>query len=406
MATNRVIYQSEAAYVGPVPATGAHYVDSASSAGTSGYTGLSGNANIGTGLIYQLARIQTANYGFSIPKVGVRQFGELQELDRVPIETPNVNLELSWVLSTFYNERVLGFTMSTGTLTSCISGILNKTADSRNYFIKTHGQGIDANGHLTSIDVPYYVYGFGNGVIANYSSEGAVGQLPIASVSVEALNLKIDSFSTPPIYHPVAGDAKVYYGTGVATLPAINPNDGTPITTWKYELPMATGNPWGYPSDVVPSTLRPGDITLSFGTFNTNQGDLGVTVSDAKIQSYSLTLPVTRTALQKLGSKYAFSKEIDFPVNATLRVTADVGDITTGLLTDFINSNNKYNLTVSLKRPNTTVTQCAYTLKNASLEEQNFTSSIGPNKSVTLTFLAPLGAPQQNAAGLFMSGVN
>ena len=37
-------------------------------------------------------------------------------------------------------------------------------------------------------------------------------------------------------------------------------------------------------------------------------------------------------SLTQLGSRYAFSKELTFPINATLAVTALVGDVVTGNL--------------------------------------------------------------------------
>ena len=61
MARNRIIYQSEALYAGPSPATGDHF-----SAG-----------NGGNNLVNQLHRVQSANYSFNIARQDVNQFGEL-----------------------------------------------------------------------------------------------------------------------------------------------------------------------------------------------------------------------------------------------------------------------------------------------------------------------------------------
>ena len=45
-----------------------------------------------------------------------------------------------------------------------------------------------------------------------------------------------------------------------------------------------------------------------------------------------------------------------------------------------------------------------YKLKNAKLDAQSFSSSIGDNKSVTLDFSAQIGGPGQTTLGFFMSG--
>jgi hypothetical protein len=45
-----------------------------------------------------------------------------------------------------------------------------------------------------------------------------------------------------------------------------------------------------------------------------------------------------------------------------------------------------------------------FTLKGAKLDSQEYSSDIGSNKSVTLTFSAQVGGPQDTANGLFMNG--
>ena len=44
--------------------------------------------------------------------------------------------------------------------------------------------------------------------------------------------------------------------------------------------------------------------------------------------------------------------------------------------------------------------------KNALVESENWSSSIGSNKSVDLTFTTRIGGPEDLAAGVFMSGSN
>ena len=45
-----------------------------------------------------------------------------------------------------------------------------------------------------------------------------------------------------------------------------------------------------------------------------------------------------------------------------------------------------------------------FTVKGARLEGESFSSSIGDNKSVDLTFTAQVGGPEDNTQGLFISG--
>ena len=361
MARNRIIYQSEALYVGPSPATGNHFT--------------AGNA--GDNLVNQLHRIQTANYSFNITRQDVNQFGELAAIDRVILESPTVSLDFSYLLNSFANEELLGFGPLDSFDVTCISGIINKTQDEKNYFIRTVSEGTDALGVGTNAS-NQNVIGIGNGFITSYSSEASVGNFPTVTVNVEGLNMAFDA------------------GVTGNHIPAINPEDGSKITAKQYSLvPVNTSV-----GAAGVSALRPGDITFQLGY---DEG--GVKISDAKIQSYTLSFDLAREPLQKLGSKFAFAREITFPVTVTLSIDALLGDLTTGNLSDIVNSDKDYDLQVNIKNPTTANTQVSYRLEKAKLDSQEFSSSIGDNKSVTLTFSAQIGGPSQSDRGLFMSGV-
>lgn len=365
MARNRIIYQSEALYAGPSPATGDHF-----SAG-----------NVGANLVNQLHRIQTANYSFNIARTDVNQFGELAAIDRVILESPTVSLDFSYILNSLANEELLGFGPLDTDQVSCISGILNKTADERNYFIRTVAEGTDALNVGTGA-ANQNVIGIGNGFITSYSTEASVGNFPTVTVNVEALNMAFDA------------------GVTGNNIPAVLPADGSKITGKEYSLNPVSSS---VGANAV-SALRPGDITIDLGAFDTDNVG-GTKVSDAKIQSYTLSFDLAREPLQKLGSKFAFAREITFPVTVNLSVDALVGDLTTGNLADLITTDKNYDLAVTLKHPTTSATQVKYFLKRAKLDSQEFSSSIGDNKSVTLNFSAQIGGPNQNDRGLMMSGV-
>ena len=98
MAKNRIIYQSEALYAGPAPATGFHLGQR--SLATIAATGVDsvGAGLMGVSFVNQLQRIQTANYSFNITRQDVNQFGELAAIDRV-IQSRTVSLtsRIFWV---------------------------------------------------------------------------------------------------------------------------------------------------------------------------------------------------------------------------------------------------------------------------------------------------------------------
>ena len=50
--------------------------------------------------------------------------------------------------------------------------------------------------------------------------------------------------------------------------------------------------------------------------------------------------------------------------------------------------------------------RASYKLKNVKLDSESFSSSIGPNKTVDLTFSVSIGGPTDNTNNVFFSGSN
>ena len=159
------------------------------------------------------------------------------------------------------------------------------------------------------------------------------------------------------------------------------------------------------------STLRPGDITFSLtksdGTANLIEG---ATISDAPLQSYTISFDMGRTPIDKIGSRFAFARPVDFPVTATLSLDALVTDITTGTVANIINCDESYDATIILSKPQPCGPQASrepvvcYEAKGLKLESESYTSTIGDNKSVTFDFSCQIGSPEQTDVGIFMSG--
>ena len=424
MARNRVIYQSEAVYVGPSPAVSGFYNDK-SLLGWGGSTddldgeGIATGASSEPNLVKQLHRIQTCNYSFNVARTDINQFGELAAIDRVVMDTPTVALDFSYILATMDNEARLGFTVNKGV--SCISGLLNKAEDERNYFIKTVAEGEDAVGDFSktageggSVETDTIsVIGVGNGFMTSYSTECSVGNFPTCSVAVEGLNMTFNN--------SISGGS-----------PAIVPESGTRLDHFKYCIPTATGSAGtGF---LATSALRPGDITFEFqktdsegvdlegstpGSLNSYDapgaklGDM-TSKSHAKIQSYNISLDLGREPINRLGSRFAFTREITFPMTVNCSIDALVADLTTGSLSDVINCDESYDITVNLLRPSNCPGDgdavkeifAQYQLKNCKVDAQSFSSDIGSNKSVTLDFSTQIGGPNQTNQGLFMSGIS
>lgn len=367
MPRNRTIYNVLSLYASQVPATGMQ-------------TGLN--------TVRQLSRVQSFDEDFTRNFTDVNQFGNLAAIDRIEVEAPDVTASFSYYLTDGLNERLLGLTVPTSgaggfaNQTSIISGLLSKATDEKNYYLLIADEGNDAAGYTLSRTG---VIGIGNAYITSYTVNAAVGDIPTADVELEALNLRVYG----QIQNTASGNE----------LPSIRVSDGQiiPFVSGRFNLPPANS----ITGLTIPNALLPGDIT-----FNPS-GALGFVDGDLKVQDFTLTVDLPRTPLNRLGSRFAFSREIDFPITSTLEVNAEVGDLESGNLVDLLCTNPNRDFTITMRAPacgGTGAAALTYLFRGAKLTSQSFSSSIGDNATMTATYEVQVGSPQQTDRGIFLSG--
>ena len=437
---NRVVYQSEALFVSP-DATGYHYtgrggyglmtppVNTNQSAGGVNRDGQLVGWQCGDtwpewnpggenplyaenhgSIIKQLKRVQSANYGFTVSKTDINQFGHLAKLDSIVIESPTVNLDFSYYLIDGYNERQLEF-ITNGQINSTSGHLAPEVYQAgNNYFILTTPESRDAVvGDTLVEDEQKTVISIGNGYLTDYTVDIAVGQIPTASVQVEAMNIKTDIGST-----------------GI-DLPSLNGNQGTlvsdawaegnqgvckaePSCTGLFSLPPSVS---GFNGCGDVASLRPGDVVLNLSSAEllTKQvAGTQDTLGSAHIQSCSINIPFARTNLQRLGSTFGFTRAVDMPLTVTMTINAILSNLKKGNMLDLLCGCETHEVSVTIHDPeciscgkNSPVAM-SYTLKGATLVSENFSSSIGDNKSVELTFSSQIGGPDDVNNGFFIYG--
>jgi hypothetical protein len=403
MARNRVIYQSEALWCAK----------------------LNEHTNGDLTADKQLLRVQDISHGVELNRTDVNEFGKLAAIDRQIIEPPTVSLDFSYYLHGGRNETLLGFdfngTDKTGTDTSnlannattgmnqAIGGFMTSSDSGRNFYISVAGEGDDA--HDKSGANLEGVIGIGNGYITNYSVEAAVGDMPTASVSVEANNIRFNAS-----------------GQNIPN-PAINLNTGLAFDNNKIaNFPAAehTGDSGSSSAGYEAICVKPGDITVDF-----NDGGFGLPSTDSSdkqhveglggaalegdgqmhLQNFTLDIPMARTALNRLGNRYPYYRAVDLPLNLTFSCSAFLADIEDGNLNDLIcSSATDRNIRVRFMSncakedgSNSSTIVQEYLLKKCTLESQNFSNSIGDNKTVDLVFNCQVGGASSQDEGLFMT---
>jgi hypothetical protein len=423
MARNRVIYQSQALFIAP-SSTGVQVsgvVSNGTGPTTSPFTPVStGSLASGISLLKKMDRIQSCNFNFTINRQDINEFGKLARIDSIVMEAPTVGLDFSYYVTDGYNERLLGFNITGVTDTNivngaqAISGLLGDL-QGNNYYILTVDEGEDVVGGTLAPSST--IVGIGNGFISEYSFEASVGAIPTASITVEAFNIKSDAIDVPVNLTTGSAPASSSVGANITMLTGNSPaidlfaQPATKLTSigtaYKLDYSRAYSgaigsapgvNFTGFTTGVsTVSALRPGDIVLSLGTSR------GMTnLSDAHIQSFSFTLPLSRTILQRLGNTFGFARVIDVPINMDVTISAIVSELQDKNLFDaLISENNDLSITLKDSSSNNKI---RYDIKSALLQSETYSENLGDNQTVDLTYSVQIGGANDTTAGLFMSG--
>lgn len=386
----RLIFQNSNLFVSP-PGISGNGATGTFSPNTPGYGsgqigGITGGlANGGSPFIQELSRVQSIDLSVGLDRLDINQFGQLNRIDSQVLTPPTIGLNFSYYLTDGANENKLGFAAKGGA--SFVSGFITNVSNDKNYFISYSPQGIDDDGFgLSEPSVNQRdVIGIGNGYITNYSINAAVAQPVTATVAVEGLNVAF------------------YTGCSGKTSPAVFPSNSVRVTGWRFALP--TGTPQTEVGSL--SILKPGDISLSipqsagFGSAIT--GPYG-----ANIQSFTLTVPITRQRIQKLGSPFGISNEIQFPVNCTLSIQALQTDLQENGLDTLLCSDAPKNISIQIRKPDCAATGAAalnLTFNSAFMTNYAISQTIGGDATLTIDLTSQL-AGAFSTDGFTFSGYN
>lgn len=404
MSRDRIIYQSESLFTSKPKSTG---------------------NNITSADIKEVNRVQEISYNFEVTRTDINEFGQLAALSREVTESPTVALDFSYYLTDGSSEKALGLNvndlssanaLNSATWLPLTASMLDPTkdsgqahganADELNYYIVTAPEGNDVHSSAADAELNtanHGLIGIGNGFITSYGINAAVGELATANVSVEGSNISFEP-SLANAVDNMAIDKTSAVGATISntiSFDSVASNTGPSVTA-----------------------LRPGDIAIDFdarGWFGSNfAGGLNVggpllpgqepTASGTAIhvQSVSLELPVSRSPLNRLGSHFPFARKTDFPVNMTLSVSALATDLVKGSLDTLIcGEETPRDIAIIMQgRCGEGSAPLVILMRNALLDSESFSSSIGDNKTVDLTFSSQLGGANDKDNGIFyLSGV-
>ena len=368
MSRNRVIYQSEALFA-------SKEINSTGKADHS-----------------QLRRVQSANYSFNVSRTDVNQFGQLSRIDSLILEAPTVSADISYYLADGYNEQVLKFANSNLNV-GFVSGQI-ESASGQNLYIMTAAEGKDANFGTGT----FGAIGIGNAFITDYSFEASIGSFPTVNISFEGSNINASA--------GITGTSDGFGGNFTGA--GINPTSGVPLANQIAGNGIEIRPANSETDDGSISALRPSDISFDLADAN---GDTIATIGGsendgAHIQSVSLSIPLSRTPIERLGTRFPFARTVDFPITPTLSVSAIVNETAQRSLTNIVQDDGFIpSAQITIKDVNGN-NAAIYKLTNLKLDSESFSSSVGPNKTVDLTFSISVGGPDDLENNVFFSGSN
>ena len=386
-------YESAGLFVGPSPATGNQFQN-----GNYGETN-SGLFGSGNNEIRPLFRVQSFSDSFDNPLQNVNQLGQATTVAKIANTAPTPTFDFTYFTTNGYNEAILGFpvgfganTVSSNTtgLRSCLSGFFDSTNDSKNYFAMFVPEGNSTYGNTAAV-ADNFVVSLSNGFITNYEVSASVGGFMESTVSVEGSNYVVNSSSS--------GN----------TTPAIFPEDGSKITGWEFDIPDIEADSTGVLAGagaINPAVIKQGGIKLNIDSLS---GQMGANIKEANINSFSVSVPVNRDNLERLGNQFVFARPLQTPIDGSVSFDFNVTELSTGSLADLFDGATNTEFNFSIVTSSSTGGAAAtdnfgIVVRGATFESENASLDIGSARNGSVSFQVPLGTVDETGKGIFFSG--
>ena len=139
-------------------------------------------------------------------------------------------------------------------------------------------------------------------------------------------------------------------------------------------------------------------------SINTNYGTLSnIQYYNDTIQSLDYSLSFNRKPYRAINYKFPLLRKMEFPVNGKLNTSFIVKEDFEGSFFDTLNRDDDYNVVVDFSNSRKGVDKTKLTFSGCKFTNINYDSSIGSNKTATLSFDFDLD-PDFGRRGLFVSG--
>jgi len=386
MARNRIIYNVEGLYVAPYSGEQNPY----STYYLNGYK-----------ILKRLEKIQNFNYSIQQPRSNAQGFGQKQNIVRGISGPAEVNFNFSYIPDGVTNENRLNFdvgTFNSITQQPMFSSLCsnNSLYNDRDFYLIINKNDDDLFGNYQMTDysitptgvvdvldpnsINYGLLHFQNAYLNEYSFNVSLGNLPVVNQSY-------------------ASDNITFYTSGYdITYSILDLKSGISQTqNDKILIPKALD--LNQSSISGQNILLPGDASVTFYTNNTT----GVLFYTDIIQSLDYSLSFNRKPYRSINYKFPLFRKIEFPINGKLNTSFVVEENLSGSFFNTLNNDDDYNVVVNFNSNKNGVFPTKLTFSGCKFTNINYDSSIGSNKTATLSFDFDLD-PDFGRRGLFANG--
>lgn len=320
-------------------------------------SGDSGADQTVSGSIRQLSRIQSIDWS-AIYNLQDNTYVDAGIEPYYPL--PNgIDLSLSYLHTNARNEYYLGLAKYG------VNGNLELGLDEEhNMFIPIEDTpGLDSIGAEPSEQ--RMVIGLAQGVLTAYSLEASVGGMVRGNASLNYLT------------------ATIYTGSSGMQTPAVNYQNGDQLTgRFVLPIPQSLYDPSSQDPTENVSAIGARDMVMMFPS-NSPFAVVYTGQQACYLQSFSLSLDISRQEVKPLGYVYPLARPVTYPIRVNLTTDAIVSRYQADQLSRISCTSTGHSVNVVVKQPCSNLTMFGFYFDNLQVESQSFRAGIGPFDTVT-----------------------
>ena len=386
MGIDRVIYNAQALFVAPYSGE--------QSAGKDYFLS-------NTRILKRIEKLQSFNYSIQKNELNAQGFGQKQNIFRGQGLAPEASFNFSYIPDGVTNENRLDFNVNhfSGSNLPMFSGICSNSENlnKRDFYLVVGKNNNDIFSDNAS---------FNNSII-NPTNETEVIEsncrnddiIHFQNCQLNEYSFNVSIGNLPEVNQSYVADNITYYTSGSGIKYSyLNLSSGINIQNHETIIVPKSLN---YNQTVISgqNILLPGDANVSFFTNNRT----GVLFYTDTIQNLDYSLSFNRKAYRAINYKLPLLRKIEFPVNGKLNTSFIVDQTLSGSFFDTLNRDDDYNIVVDFNSSKRGVDKTRLSFSGCKFDNITYDSSIGANKTATLSFNFDLDS-DFGRRGLFASG--